>query len=148
MWSTRWDAHAGATYLGSYESEERAARAHDLATLVFAVQAAVAAAGGNSEASVTQGAVAAATPLLNYAVSEYPGVEELGTNMSHSDFLNVILSSARETSERRYSRFRGVYRSEAGGAGGAELWESRVEEAPASAAAAAAAAAGAGAPAM
>ena len=114
-WSTRWDAHVlmpggESVYCGSFDSEERAARAHDVAQLNLL-------------------GVPAGQQRCNFALNEYPGVEEL-ERMPVPDFLAALRASAVEGSERRYSKYRGVYRDRNAVKGNIERWESRLEEAP------------------
>ena len=147
LWSTRWDTHVPdpavpgrpALYCGSFDSEERAARAHDVAQLHFALTAALAAGqlSGPGAGAAARAALAAAQRCCNFAIAEYAGVEEL-IGMPIADFVASMLASSREPCERRYSKYRGVYRPE-GAAQGAEQWEGRLEEAPNSARAALAA---------
>jgi len=120
-WSTRWDAHASRpdgspVYVGSYDSEERAARAHDVGTLRL------------------RGAQGATAGLCNFALGEYAGVEEL-QEMPEGEFIAALRASAMEPPERRYSKYRGVYPPRDAAKGDPERWEGRLEEAPDSAAA-------------
>lgn len=114
-WSTRWDAHAvtatgESVYCGSFDSEERAARAHDVAQLKLM-------------------GTAAGSGFCNFAVSEYQGIQELA-DMPLPDFLAALCASSVDPLERRYSKYRGVYRDRNAVKGGPERWESRLEEAP------------------
>jgi hypothetical protein len=114
-WSTRWDAHAvtatgESVYCGSFDSEERAARAHDVAQLKLM-------------------GTTAGSGFCNFGVHEYPGIHELA-DMPLADFLAALSASAVDPLERRYSKYRGVYRDRNQVKGGAERWESRLEEAP------------------
>ncbi len=127
-WSTRWDAHVPAAasaapaaapakthFCGSFDAEERAARAHDLALLKL------------------HGAAAAAH-LCNFGLTEYPGWEEM-RGVPDAEFLDAIVASAYEPTERRYSKYRGVFRPRGAPKGAPVAWEGRLEEAPASVAA-------------
>jgi hypothetical protein len=126
LWSTRWDVHVdevaadggggggggGAApspplYCGSFDSEERAARAHDVARLHFALSAALDSGvlhgqGANAAAAA---ALATAAQGLNYSLTEYGGVEEL-IGMSKADFVGSMLvrgtPGARGPCERRF----------------------------------------------
>ena len=114
-WSTRWDAHAvtatgESVYCGSFDSEERAARAHDVAQLKLL-------------------GTAAGSGFCNFAIHEYAGIHELA-DMPLADFLAALCASAVDPLERRYSKYRGVYRDRNQVKGGPERWESRLEEAP------------------
>ena len=114
-WSTRWDAHAvtvtgESVYCGSFDSEERAARAHDVAQLKLM-------------------GTAAGSGFCNFAIHEYAGIHELA-DMPLADFLAALCASAVDPLERRYSKYRGVYRDRNQVKGGPERWESRLEEAP------------------
>jgi hypothetical protein len=132
-WSTRWDAHATGpatasgpprtVFCGSFDAEERAARAHDLATLKLHM----------ADASVLQhgGVSLHAMPACNFAVGEYAALEELA-GVPEAEFLDAVVASAYEPTERRYSKYRGVFRPK-GALKGALQWEGRLEEAPASA---------------
>jgi hypothetical protein len=129
-WSTRWDAHATGPataagplrtiFCGSFDAEERAARAHDLATLKLHM------------ADAQHGGVSFhAMPACNFAVGEYAALEELA-GVPEGEFLDAVVASAYEPTERRYSKYRGVFRP-TGAPKGALQWEGRLEEAPASA---------------
>jgi hypothetical protein len=127
-WSTRWDAHVPASapassasapahaakthFCGSFDAEERAARAYDLALLKL------------------HGAAAAA-PLCNFGLGEYPGWEDLAA-VPDGEFIDAIVASAYEPTERRYSKYRGVFRPRGAPKGAPVQWEGRLEEAPAS----------------
>ena len=122
-WSTRWDVHvprpgappgAPLLFLGSFDAEERAARAHDLAMLKMH--------GGASPATVES--------ECNFSVAEFPGLDELAM-VPDGDFVDALVASAYEPSERRYSAYRGVFRPR-GAPKSSTQFEGRLEEAPAS----------------
>jgi hypothetical protein len=52
-----------------------------------------------------------------------------------AEFLDAIVASAYEPTERRYSKYRGVFRPRGAPKGAPVAWEGRLEEAPASVAA-------------
>jgi hypothetical protein len=122
-WSTRWDVHvprpgaapgAAPLFLGSFDAEERAARAHDVAMLKM-------------HGAASPGTVAS---LCNFDAIEFPGLDELA-EVPDGDFVDALVASAYEPSERRYSRFRGVFRPR-GAPKSSTQFEGRLEEAPAS----------------
>jgi len=115
-WSTRWSVHvppltnapresdAPLLYVGSFDGEERAARAHDLAVLKLH--------GGSADG-----------PALNFQASQFctDGLRDLEA-MPAGAFVDALTASAFEQTERRYSKYRGVFK---GGTSGG--WEARVE---------------------
>jgi hypothetical protein len=118
-WSTRWDVHvprpgAPPLFLGSFDAEERAARAHDLAMLKMH--------GGASPATVES--------ECNFSIAEFPGLDEL-VGVPDGDFVDALVASAYEPTERRYSAYRGVFRPR-GAPKSSTQFEGRLEEAPAS----------------
>lgn len=118
-WSTRWSVHvpplaaapresAAASppllYVGSFDGEERAARAHDLAVLKLH--------GGGADG-----------PPLNFQASSFcaEGLHDL-ESMPAGQFVDALTASSFEQTERRYSKYRGVFKG--GESGG---WEARLE---------------------